>query len=132
MHRIAILLSSLLAATAVQATSLQAFELGQQLEEVARQSSAGTPRAINEDILDRGYTADGTRLINHLSVRAGHAAQMRGNPDAVREQLRASVCTKPGYRQLLARGAELVYDFSEYRSNRPVTTERFVAADCGE
>lgn len=132
MHRIAILLSSLLAATAVQATSLQAFELGQQLEEVARQSSAGTPRAINEDILDRGYTADGTRLINHLSVRARHAAQMRGNPDAVREQLRASVCTNPGYRQLLARGAELVYDFSEYRSNRPVTTERFVAADCGE
>lgn len=132
MRHIAILLSSLLAASAAQANSLQAFELGQQLAEVARQSSVGTPRAINEDILDRGYTVDGTRLINHLSVRPSHAAQMRGNPDAVRQQLRASVCANPGYRQLLGKGAELVYDFSEYRSNRPVTTERFVATDCGE
>ena len=71
------------------------------------------------------------RLINHIAVRPAHAAQMRGNPDAVRQQLAASVCANPGYRQLLQRGAELVYDFSEYQSERPVTRERFVAADCG-
>lgn len=131
MRRISALLVSLLAASAAHAASLQDYELGKQLKEVARQSSVGTPRAINADILDQGYTAEGNQLTNHLSVRAGHAAEMRGNPDAVRQQLRASVCQNPGYRQLLGKGAVLVYDFSEHKSNRPVTTERFQAADCG-
>ncbi|MCQ4349083.1 quorum-sensing-regulated virulence factor family protein [Pseudomonas stutzeri] len=130
MRRLCTLLASLLAASAVHAASLQEHELGKLLEEVARQSSAGTPRAINADILDQGYTAEGNRLINHLSVRASHAAEMRGNPDAVREQLRASVCRNPGYRQLLGKGAVLVYEFSEHKSNRPVTSEHFVARDC--
>ena len=81
---------SLMLATA-QAASLKEMELTRTLEQVARQSSEGTPRAINEDILDQGYTVEGHTLINHLSVREAHAAQMRGNPDTVRSQLAASV-----------------------------------------
>jgi len=131
MHRIFTLLAALLAASTLQAASLQEFELNKQLKAVAKQSSVGTPRAINADILDRGYTVEGNQLINHLSVRASHATEMRSNPDAVRQQLRASVCQNPGYRQLLSQGAVLTYSFSEHENSRPVTTERFQAADCG-
>jgi hypothetical protein len=116
---------------ATQAASLKDFELTKMLEKVAQESSQGTPRAINEDILDQGYTVEGRELINHLSVRESHAAQMRANPDTMRSQLAASVCRNTGYRQLLARGAVLRYQFSELRSNRPVATERFDAGDCG-
>ncbi|WPC04015.1 quorum-sensing-regulated virulence factor family protein [Pseudomonas benzenivorans] len=114
-----------------QAASLNNHELTKMLEQVARQSSQGTPRAVNADILDRGYTVEGNELINHLSVRARHAAQMRGNPDTVRAQLADSVCRNTGFRRLLAQGAVLRYQFSEYQSNRPVTSERFAKADCG-
>lgn len=114
-----------------QAASLNDFELGKTLERVAKESSVGTPRAINEDILDQGYSVDGNELVNHLSVRPEHAAQMRGNPDSVRAQLTNSVCRNSGYRQLLARGAVLRYEFSEYKSNRPVVSERFNNSDCG-
>ena len=114
-----------------QAASLKDYELSKMLEKVAKESSVGTPRAINEDILDQGYTVEGNELVNHLSVRESHAAQMRANPDAVRTQLSASVCRNTGYRQLLARGAGLRYEFSEYKTNRPVTSERFSAQDCG-
>lgn len=114
-----------------QAASLKDHELTQLLEQVARESSQGTPRAINEDILDQGYTVEGHELVNHLSVRAGHAAQMRGNPDTVRAQLANSVCRNAGFRRLLANGAVLRYQFSEYKSNRPVVSERFAKADCG-
>jgi hypothetical protein len=116
---------------ATQAASLQEHELTRLLEQVARESSVGTPRAINEDILDQGYTVEGNELVNHLSVRQGHAEQMRGNPQSMRSQLAASVCRNPGYRKLLARGAVLRYQFSEYKSNRPVASERFAKADCG-
>lgn len=119
-----------LAATA-QAASLKDYELTKMLEKVARESSIGTPRAINEDILDQGYTVEGNQLINHLSVRPEHAAKMRGNPDSMRQQLSASVCRNNGYRQLLASGAVLAYSFSEYKTNRPVATERFTKSDCG-
>ncbi|TBU94738.1 quorum-sensing-regulated virulence factor family protein [Phytopseudomonas dryadis] len=112
------------------AASLKSHELTQMLEKVARESSVGTPRAINEDILDQGYTVEGNELINHLSVRPGHAAQMRGNPDTVRAQLANSVCSNAGYRRLLVSGAVLSYQFSEIQSNRPVTTERFSRGDC--
>jgi hypothetical protein len=112
------------------ATSLQEHQLSQQLEQVARQSSQGTPRAINEDILDQGYTVEGHELVNHLSVRGEHAANMRANPDLVRAQLAGSVCRNPGFRRLLANGATLRYEFSEYRTNRPVTRERFRQSDC--
>ncbi len=119
-----------LAATA-QAASLKDYELTKMLEKVARESSVGTPRAINEDILDQGYTVEGNQLINHLSVRPEHAAKMRGNPDSMRQQLGASVCRNNGYRQRLASGAVLAYSFSEYKTNRPVATERFTKSDCG-
>lgn len=123
------LAACLMAATA-QAATLKDYELTKMLEQVARESSVGTPRAINEDILDQGYTVEGSQLINHLSVRPAHAAEMRSNPDLVRNQLRASVCQNQGYRQLLAKGAELTYVFSEVKTNRPVATERFQASDC--
>lgn len=116
---------------AANAASKQEYELTQMLEKVAQDSSVGTPRAINEDILDQGYTVHGPQLINHLSVRASHAQQMRANPDKVRDQLGSSVCSNTGYRQLLARGAVLTYQFTEYKTNRPVATENFNAQSCG-
>lgn len=115
---------------AANAASKQEYELTQMLEKVARESSVGTPRAINEDILDQGYTVRGPQLINHLSVRASHAQQMRANPDKVRDQLGASVCSNTSYRQLLAKGALLTYQFTEYKTNRPVATENFDASSC--
>lgn len=131
MFRVTALILAMAIPAAAQAASLKELELTRALEQVARQSSEGTPRAINEDILDQGYTVEGHTLINHLSVREAHAAQMRGNPDTVRAQLAASVCRNPGYRNLLAQGAQLRYQFSEYRSNRPITNEVFDKADCG-
>lgn len=113
-----------------QAASKQDFELNQLLEKVARESSAGTPRAINEDILDQGFTAENGQLINHLSVRPEQAQQMRANPDTVRAQLGASVCQNNGFRQLMTKGAILKYEFSEYKTNRPVVTQTFKAGDC--
>ena len=116
---------------AAHAASLQEHELTRLLERVAKESSVGTPRAINEDILDQGYTVEGNELVNHLSVRPAHAEQMRANPATVRNQLADSVCTNPGYRNLLTQGAVLRYQFSEYKSNRPVAVARFVKTDCG-
>lgn len=113
------------------AASLQEHELTRMLERVAQESSVGTPRAINEDILDQGYTVDGNELVNHLSVRAAHAEQMRANPATVRNQLATSVCSNKGYRHLLSQGAVLRYQFSEYKNNRPVAVARFVGSDCG-
>ena len=131
MHRL-LLIAALLLPCTVQAASLKDFELTRALEKVALESSKGTPRAINEDILDQGYTVEGTELINHLSVRPSHAAQMRGNPDSVRNQLGSSVCSNAGFRQLLERGAILRYEFSELGSNLPVTRERFSSDDCAQ
>ncbi|PWB34633.1 hypothetical protein DCO48_05675 [Pseudomonas sp. SDI] len=113
-----------------QAASLKDFELTKMLEKVARESSVGTPRAINEDILDQGYTVEGRQLINHLSVRASHAEQMQANPEKVRDQLGASVCKNTGFRQLLAKGAVLTYRFTEYKTNRAVGEQAFDAASC--
>lgn len=116
---------------AAQAASKQEFELSRMLDKVAKESSVGTPRAINEDILDQGYTVDGRQLINHLSVRASHAQQMQANPEKVRDQLGASVCRNTGYRQLLAKGAVLTYRFTEYKTNRAIGDQAFDAASCG-
>ncbi|WP_407311850.1 quorum-sensing-regulated virulence factor family protein [Pseudomonas sp. nanlin1] len=115
---------------AVQAESLKDFDLGKTLQKVAKQSSVGTPRAINEDILDNGYTVQGKELVDHLSVRPSHAAKMRANPDVVRATLSNSVCGNPGYRQLMAQGAVLRYDFTELKTKKPVARERFTASDC--
>lgn len=114
----------------VQAASLKDLELSKMLNQVAQESSVGTPRAINEDILDQGYTVDGKELVNHLSVQASHAVKMRANPEAVYYQLGASVCRNASYRKLMAKGAVLRYEFTEYKTNRPVATERFKEADC--
>ena len=113
-----------------QAASLKDFELSQMLEKVARESSVGTPRAINEDILDQGYSVDGNELINHLSVRASHAQKMQANPEIVRDQLGASVCRNTSFRQLMDRGAVLTYRFTEYKTNRPVIDQAFNKASC--
>ncbi|WP_152224958.1 quorum-sensing-regulated virulence factor family protein [Pseudomonas sp. SCB32] len=115
---------------AAHAASKNDYELSKMLDKVAKESSEGTPRAINEDILDQGYTVEGNQLINHLSVRASHAERMRANPDSVRSQLGDSVCRNTGYRQLLAKGAILTYSFTEYKTNVPVATERFDAGSC--
>ena len=113
-----------------QAASLQEFELGKMLEKVAAESNVGTPREINENILDQGYTVEGKELINHLSVQSGHAERMRANPKAVYLQLGASVCRNPNYRKLMAKGAIMRYEFTENRTNRPVASARFQESDC--
>ncbi|AKF52563.1 quorum-sensing-regulated virulence factor family protein [Pseudomonas syringae pv. aptata] len=120
----------LVAPLCAQAASKQEFELSKMLEKVAKESSVGTPRAINEDILDQGYTVSGNQLINHLSVREGQAQQMRANPDVMRNQLGNSVCHNNGFRQLMTKGAVLKYQFTEYKTNRPVVTQTFQASDC--
>jgi hypothetical protein len=120
----------LIAPFCAQAASKQDYELSQILEKVAKESSVGTPRAINEDILDQGYTVNGKELINHLSVRESQAQQMRANPDAVRNQLGASVCHNTGFRQLMDKGATLKYSFTEYKTNRAIIAQTFKASDC--
>lgn len=130
MQRLPLLAAALLLPFSLQAASLKDFELTRALEKIARESSQGTPRAVNEDILDQGYTVQDSELINHLSVRPAHAAQMRANPDTVRQQLANSVCGNPGFVQLLSRGATLRYEFTELSTNMPVTRERFSAEDC--
>ena len=115
-----------------QAASKQEFELSKMLEQVAKESSVGTPRAINEDILDQGYTVEGNQLINHLSVRESQAEEMRRDPKTVYLQLGASVCRNKGFRRLMAQGAVMRYDFTEYKTNRAIATQRYTAADCGK
>ena len=113
-----------------QAASKQDYELSKMLDKVAAESSVGTPRAINENILDQGYTVEGKELVDHLSVLPSHAVQMRENPDAVRTQLGSSVCNNDGFRQLMAKGALLKYEFTEYKTNKLITTQEIKAADC--
>ncbi|MVV51880.1 hypothetical protein EJA72_27105 [Pseudomonas sp. PB120] len=113
-----------------QAASLSEQNLNRELRNVAAQSSAGTPRAINEDILDQGYTVEGNTLINHLSVQSSHAQKMRADPKAVYFQLGASVCNNPGFRKLMAKGAVMRYDFTEVKTNRAVGSASFQESDC--
>lgn len=131
MPRIPLFVLAALLSVGAEAASLKEQNLTNHLQQVAKESSVGTPRAINEDILDRGFTVDGHELVNHLSVLPRHAAQMRANLATVRAQLGASVCRNPGFHQLLEEGATLRYEFSEYQSDRPITTQRFTKADCG-
>ena len=53
---------------AAQAASLKDFELNKTLLKVAEKSNEGKPRAINADLLDKGFTVDGTVLINNLEA----------------------------------------------------------------
>ncbi|MCQ4312106.1 quorum-sensing-regulated virulence factor family protein [Pseudomonas stutzeri] len=130
MHRLTTLITLCLALPFAHTASAQDQALDQLLEKVARESSVGTPRAINSDLLDEGYSVDGNELVNHLSVQPRHAAQMRDNPKQVRTQLAASVCSNDGLRQLMNQGAVLRFEFSEYQSKKPITTERYRASDC--
>jgi hypothetical protein len=120
----------LIAPLCANAASKQDYELNKELEQVAAKSNVGKPNAISEDILDQGYTVEGNILIDHLSVQAGQAQQMRENPELVGRQLGTSVCRNPGYRQLMAKGAILRYEFTEYKTNRAITTQQITAADC--
>lgn len=120
----------LIAPLCANAASKQDYELNKELEQVAAKSNVGKPNAISEDILDEGYTVDGRVLIDHLSVQAGQAQQMRENPEVMGRQLGTSVCRNPGFRQLMAKGAILRYEFKEYKTNRPITTQQITAADC--
>jgi hypothetical protein len=117
---------------AAHAASLKEMELSKNLQKVAQQSSVGTPRAINEDILDQGFTVEGKQLINHLSVRESQADQMRRDPKLVYMQLGASVCRNKGFRNLMAQGAVMRYDFTEYKTNRTIGTQSYTAKDCGK
>lgn len=133
MSRIALIALAMSVTSVAEAASVSLKEnnLQQLLNNVARQSSVGTPRAINSDLLDNGYTVQGTELINHISVRPVHAEEMRKNPETVRTQLSASVCNNGGFRQLLEQGATLRYEFTEYENNKPVANEIFTHKDCG-
>nr|MBF0684861.1 hypothetical protein [Pseudomonas sp.] len=130
MYRLTTLLTLCLAWPTAHAASLQDQQLSQLLNQVARESNVGTPRAINSDILDVGYSVDGKELVNQLSVQPRHAAQMRDNPEQVRTQLAASVCNNQGLRMLMDQGATLRFEFSEYESDKPITTERYKSSDC--
>jgi len=130
MYRLTSLLTLCLALPFAHAASAQDRALGQLLDNVARESSVGTPRAINSDLLDEGYSVDGNELVNHLSVQPRHAAEMRDNPKQVRTQLASSVCNNEGLRQLMNQGAVLRFEFTEYQSKKPITTERYRASDC--
>jgi RNA:NAD 2'-phosphotransferase (TPT1/KptA family) len=117
---------------AAHAASLKEVELSKNLQKIAQESSVGTPRAINEDILDQGFTVEGNQLINHLSVRESQAQEMRRDPKTVYLQLGASVCRNKGFRRLMAQGAVMRYDFTEYKTNRAIATQSYTAADCGK
>jgi hypothetical protein len=123
----AILLASSFTA---QAASLSEQNLNRELRNVAAQSSVGTPRAISEDILDQGFTVEGTQLINHLSVQKSHADKMRADPKAVYFQLGASVCNNPSFRKLMAKGAIMRYDFTEVKTNKAIGSASYQESDC--
>lgn len=130
MYRLTTLFTLCLALPFAHAASAQDQALGPLLDKVARESSVGTPRAINSDLLDEGYSVDGNELVNHLSVQPRHAAQMRDNPSQVRTQLGASVCSNEGLRQLMDQGAVLRFEFKEHETKNPITTERYRSGDC--
>lgn len=115
---------------AAQAASKQDYDLNNMLQKVAKESSVGTPRAINEDILDQGYTVEGKALVNHLSVRQSHAERMQANPQQVRSQLGDSVCRNSGFRNLMSKGAVMVYRFTVYKTNQPIMDQAFDNASC--
>ncbi|WP_300730087.1 PA3611 family quorum-sensing-regulated virulence factor [Pseudomonas sp.] len=113
-----------------QAASLKDFELNKTLLKVAEKSNDGTPRAINPDLLDKGFTVDGTVLINNLETSPTLAAQMRSNPEETVQKLGKSVCSNDGFRTLMQQGATLRYSFREYKVNTSVLVQDFQASNC--
>lgn len=112
------------------AVSLRESRLHDTLKQVATQSSEGTPRTINDDIVDEGFSSEGTELINHLSVNEVYAEQLQQDPLVVRTQLQASVCADQRFRRLMDMGATLTYHFAITGSSQPVLTHSFVAEHC--
>lgn len=129
MRWLPLLLAFFLAAPA-QAASLRDVRLEETLKQVATQSSEGTPRAINDNITDMGFEAQGDELINRLSVEAAYAERMQQDPLLIRTQLQASVCTDQRFRRLLDMGATLTYHFMIKGSDQPVLTQSFIAEHC--
>lgn len=128
--RYLIVMIALLIALPSQAASLRETRLETMLKNVAQQSSKGTPRQVNANIVDEGFTAEGQELINHLTVDADYATRMQGDPLVVRSQLQSSVCADQRFRRLLDMGATLTYHFVLAESNQPVLTQSFVADHC--
>lgn len=128
--RYLILVTALMIAMPTQAISLRESRLEQTLKDVASQSSQDTPREINANIIDEGFTAEGKELINHLTVDDDYAARMQNDPLVVRSQLQSSVCADQRFRRLLDMGATLTYHFVLADSSQPVLTQSFVADHC--
>ncbi|WP_304640544.1 PA3611 family quorum-sensing-regulated virulence factor [Pseudomonas sp.] len=114
----------------LQAASLRDMQLQGMLEQVAEASSEGTPRRINNDMIDEGYSVRGTELINFLSVQPGYAQSMQEEPLIVRNQLQAAVCADQRFRRLLDLGATLTYHFVLTETAQPVLTQQFIAEHC--
>ena len=128
--RYLIILTALLIAMPSQAVSLRDTRLQETLRNVAEQSSKDTPRQVNANIIDEGFSAKGTELINHLTVDNEYATRMQGDPLVVRSQLQSSVCSDQRFRRLLDMGATLTYHFVLADSSQPVLTQSFVAEHC--
>lgn len=124
-----LMLASVIALPA-HAESLREIRLQETLEDVARESSAGTPRRLNDDIVDEGFSAEDGQLINYLSVDQTYAAQLQADPLIVRSQLQASVCANQQFRRLMDMGATLTYHFVLTDTRGPVLTHSFVSEHC--
>ena len=78
-------------------------------------------------------TATATRELTLAeAVREALAEEMRRDPKTVYLQLGASVCRNKGFRNLMAQGAVMRYDFTEYKTNRTIGTQSYTAKDCGK
>lgn len=128
--RYLIVLTALLIAMPTQAVSLRDTRLEETLRNVAEQSSKDTPRQVNANIIDEGFSAKGKELINHLTVDNEYATRMQGDPLVVRSQLQSSVCSDQRFRRLLDMGATLTYHFVLADSSQPVLTQSFVTEHC--
>ncbi|GGC85976.1 PA3611 family quorum-sensing-regulated virulence factor [Halopseudomonas salina] len=124
------LLVATLIALPSQAQSLREMRLQETLEDIAEQSSIGTPRPLNDDIVDEGFSARDGHLINYLSVNEAYAAQLQSEPLVVRSQLQASVCSNQQFRRLMDMGATLTYHFVLTDTTQPVLTHSFVSEHC--
>ncbi|HDY97800.1 MAG TPA: hypothetical protein ENH72_04850 [Pseudomonas sabulinigri] len=124
------LLLAFFLASEAHSASLRDSRLEETLNQVATESSEGTPRAINDNITDMGFEAQGDELINRLSVDAAYAERMQEDPLLIRTQLQASVCTDLRFRRLLDMGATLTYHFIIKGSDQPVLTQSFIAEHC--
>ena len=121
---------ALLLPVGAQAASLLEAQMNRKLQSVAAESNKDLPREIDEKTLEVAYTVEGMQLIDHLSVLPDRAEQMRANPNSVYFQLGRRVCTNPGYRELMAKGAVMRYEITENKTNRPVASVKFAEADC--